>query len=101
MTRETEPTTPAKPPVWAYLVVALSIAALTLALGGCTTVREGGKVVFSTSSNLRGVHFKSANGTVLDCDSVNNSTVHAAIGNNIAKGATALGAAVATAGLVP
>ncbi len=78
----------------------LLVLAVALSFTGCTTCYEGGRVVFQTSSNLRGVHFKSANGTVLDCDSVLNSTVHAAIGNNLVKGITATGAAIATSGLI-
>ena len=79
----------------------LLLLSFGLSLCACTTVKENGRVVFSTCADLRGVHFRSANGTVLDADTIASSPVHRAIGAGVATGAAAVGSAIVTAGLVP
>jgi hypothetical protein len=79
--------------IWLLIIVGIAIFA------GCSTVYQNGKKVFQTSSNLRGVAFSTPEGTTLTATSITNSTVHAAIGNNIAKGATAVGSAILTSGI--
>lgn len=67
-------------------------------LTGCSTVYENGKPVFQTSSNIVGLHYRSPAGTTLDASSIDNSTIHQAIGTEVVKGITATGAAVYTGG---
>lgn len=68
-------------------------------LPGCTTVRESGKVVFSTSSDIRGLHFRTAAGTQLDAELLDNSTVHNAVGTEVSKGIISTGTAIMTSGV--
>ena len=72
-----------------------------MCLAGCTTVRDHrGVVVLSTSSDIHGLRFHAADGTALDAGDVSNSKVHRTIGVNIMQGATSIGTAIATSGLV-
>ena len=65
----------------------------------CTMVKENGRVVFSTCADLKGVRFKSANGSELSADSIASSPVIKATGGAVATGAAAVGSAIVTGGL--
>lgn len=75
------------------------LALLLLCLPACTTIKENGQTVFYSSSNLAGVHFRTAHGTQFDAATVDNAVVHTAIGNMVSKGILSGGTAFATSGL--
>ncbi len=75
-----------------------SLAGAALLLSGCVTAWENGHKVLSISGNVRGLHYRSANGTTLDADAIDNAAAHRAVGNAISKVTLSAGTAAATAG---
>lgn len=80
------------------LVAAIAIAAFT----GCahTELRSAtGKILFRTEADAAKVHY-AGNGVVLDIDGMNHSVTNKIMGDNVRGGAQAVGAAVATSGIL-
>lgn len=82
---------------------AIAFAMIVLVLfcwlfGGCTTAYHHGAKVYCSSSDVRLVHIKEE-GFEMTIEGQDNSSVHKTIGANVAKGATSIGAAIATSGI--
>lgn len=77
----------------------LLLNTLACAFFSCTSVKENGHIVFSTSSNLRGLHYHSPAGSVLDIDVVDNAAIHKEIGTESAKVLMSGGTAILTSAL--